>query len=159
MRSPRLLEVVLVLSLAFNAFIAGGFLCSIWFFGRPLGPPPIAHHLDQLARAIGVDPKASTPYQDLRDALHLDFVGLHQKNGPLMDPFWAELAKPQPDMQRLQPLLGQITANREGFQRQAVQSLVVFLLHLTPDQRAAFIRIANDRKNPQGQPIRGLLGN
>jgi hypothetical protein len=157
MRAPRLLEVVLVLSLAFNAFIAGGFLCSVWFFGHPPGPPA-EKHLDELARALGVD-KNAPPFVTLRDDLHAQFEILHQKNGPLTAPLWAEVSKPQPDPQHIQQLLAAITVNREAFQRRAAQDMIAFVLQLDPDQRAAFIRLASDRKNPQGQPIRGLLGN
>jgi hypothetical protein len=45
------------------------------------------------------------------------------------------------------------------FQRNAAQAVVDFMLRLPPEQRAAFIRIVNDRRNAQGQPMRMLLGN
>ncbi len=158
LRRPRVIEIALALSLAFNIFMLGGFAVTVLRFGPP---PPMApeKRMERLAHDIGIDPANSPAFEQFRTSLRLAYEDMHSKSQPLVDPFWIEMAKPQPDTQYVSRLMSDITANREAFQRHAAQAVVDFMLRLPPEQRAAFIRIVNDRRNVQGQPMRVLLGN
>ncbi|HTH98550.1 MAG TPA: periplasmic heavy metal sensor [Stellaceae bacterium] len=158
LRRPRPIEIVLALSLAFNIFIVGGFAMTAWRFG-PHMPASPEKRMEHLVRAIGMNPTKAPAYQQLRTNLRVAFDDMRTKAQPLADSFWVELAKPQPDMNSADKLMAGVMANREEFQRQAGSAVLGFVSQLTPEQRAAFIRIVNDRRNGLGQPMRMLLGN
>lgn len=159
--APRLGTVVLILSVALNIFVAGGFFYSR--FQAAHQPPPQqqqpAHRMEMLARQIGIDPQNSPPFNEMRrDFWSMQHI-LVAKNQPLSDAYWQELSKPQPDQKQLQELVDQMIANRHSFQSEVTGILARFMVTLTAEQRAELVKVMEDKKNPIGAPMRNSLGN
>jgi hypothetical protein len=161
LRAPRFLEVVLVLSLALNLFVAGGFAYSQYTATHPTptaaGGPE--RRLENFALKLGIDPEGSMPFKEWhRDLKAAQSMLMHQ-NRPLIEQAWDELGKPAPDAQHIQQLLDQMAVNRHAFQASATAATIKFLGTLDGAQRKAFLRMAADRQNPLAAPVRNSLGN
>jgi Spy/CpxP family protein refolding chaperone len=160
--APRLTTVVLILSLALNVFVAGGFFYSRF---EAAHQPPVqpqqqpAHRLEALARQIGIDPQNSPPFNEMRHDFWTMQRMLGAKNQPLSEAYWQELSKPQPDQKKLQDLVDQLIANRHSFQSEVTGILARFMATLTAEQRAELVKVMEDKKNPLGAPVRNSLGN
>jgi Spy/CpxP family protein refolding chaperone len=165
LRAPRLGTVALLLSLALNIFIAGGF-----FYAQLLAPKPVApaqqqpgqapdKRLQMLVERLGIDPESSHPFKDLRRGLHQAQQALGQKNHPLGEAYWEELTAAKPDEKKLQDLIDQMNANRHEFQSIVTGVLVRFMATLTPEQRSQLVKIVEDKGNPAGAPVRNSVGN
>jgi len=160
LRAPRLIEIVLVLSLALNLCVAGGFLFARWSVPvHPPAPGGFDHALEVIAGRLGIDPTQSKPYADLHHAIKVardHFFVVHHGLG---DQIWKELAKPEPDSARLQQLLDTSMETRRAFQGEVMTAVNGFLATLTPEQREVFVKVAQDRQDPAGQPFRVNIGN
>lgn len=165
LKAPSLGTVALLLSLALNIFIAGGF-----FYAQLLAPkstatgqqqpgPAPERRLQMLVERLGIDPETSAPFKDLRRGLHQAQQALNQKNRPLGQAYWTELSGPQPDEKKLQDLIDQMNANRHEFQSTVTGVLVRFAATLTPEQRGELVKIIEDKTNPAGAPVRNSVGN
>lgn len=165
MQAPRLGTVALLLSLALNIFVAGGF-----FYAQLLAPKPTAttqqqpgpapeRRLEMLVERLGIDPESSRPFKELRRGLHQAQQALGQKNRPLGAAYWEELSGAQPDEKKLQDLIDQMNANRHDFQSTVTGVLVRFAATLTPEQRSQLVKIVEDKGNPAGAPVRNSIGN
>jgi Spy/CpxP family protein refolding chaperone len=164
LKAPRLGTVALLLSLALNIFVAGGF-----FYAQLLAPKPAAapqqpgpapeRRLQMLVERLGIDPETSHPFKDLRRGLHQAQQTLGQKNRPLGEAYWEELVGAQPDEKHLQELVDQMNANRHEFQSTVTGVLVRFAATLTPEQRSQLVKIIEDKTNPAGAPVRNSIGN
>src|ERR1700761_5637088 len=113
LQAPRLGTVALLLSLALNIFVAGGF-----FYAQLLTPKPAAtalqaagpapeKRLQMLVEKLGIDPDSSRPFKELRRGLHQAQQALGQKNRPLGMAYWEELTGATPDEKKLQELIDQ----------------------------------------------------
>ncbi len=160
-RVPRLTEIVLVLSLALNLFVAGGFAYSQYAAGHPVqaGAGGPDRRLDNLALKLGLDPERSAPFREWRRGLHMAQGALFQQNQPLVAQAWEELSAPAPDAARIQQMLDQMALHRRAFQADATAATIKFLSTLDEPQKKAFMSMAVDRSNPFGAPIRNSLGN
>ena len=157
--------MALLLSLALNIFVAGGF-----FYAQLLAPKPAAStqqqpgpgpekRLQMLVERLGIDPESSHPFKDLRRGLHQAQQALGQKNRPLGMAYWEELTGAKPDEKHLQDLIDQMNANRHEFQSTVTGVLVRFMATLTPEQRSQLVKIVEDKGNPAGAPVRNSVGN
>jgi len=161
LRLPRPLEIVLVLSLCLNFFVAGGIAYSRWIAPPPheAGPPGPERRLDAIARRLGLDPDEVKPFRELKRSYRSAQGVLGAQNRPLAEEIWEELAKPQPEAARLEDLLDRMAANRRAFQGATTEALTRFLAAVTPEQRASFIKLMEDRTDPVGGPLRNNIGN
>jgi uncharacterized membrane protein len=161
LNTPRFGTVVLILSLALNVFIAGGFFYSQLAAGsHPLAASSqqpqqgLEHKLEALAGQLGIDPETSNPFKEMRRGVRTGQVALAGRNRALGTQYWEELATPQPDQKHLAELSEQMSGNRQTFQSELTAALVQFMATLTPDQRETLVKIVEDKGNPLGAPVR-----
>lgn len=135
--------IALVVSLVFNVFFVAGLIGHLVFhaeFGHPpMGPIPrferASHEMDlKGAQRTAFDGMIATLREHRRETF--------QKNRPLFDQIWDQLAKPQPDEKVIADLLAQADANHLAFQKTATAAMESFLATLTPQQRAQFADLA-----------------
>jgi Spy/CpxP family protein refolding chaperone len=164
--APRLGVVVLMLSLALNIFIAGGFFYSQLVAGHhpdQMSPqqsqPGPEHKLELLVSRLGIDPQTSRPFKEMRRDFRMAQQLLAGQNRPLGASYWEELASAKPDDKHLQDLIDQMSANRHAFQSTITEVLARFMASLTPEQRSELVKIVEDRSNPAGAPVRNSVGN
>jgi hypothetical protein len=161
LRVPRLTEVVLVLSVALNLFVAGGFAYSHYSaahltqggFGGP------ERRLEIFAQKLGIDPENSAAFKDWRHGLRSAQVALSKENQPLVAQAWQDLSTPAPDQQHIQQVLDQMAAERRIFQADATAATIKFLNTLDESQKKTFMSMVVDRSNPYAAPVRNSLGN
>jgi uncharacterized membrane protein len=161
LNTPRVGTVVLILSLALNLFIVGGFVYSQLASGghpsaasRQQPQQGLEHKLEALAAQLGIAPETSRPFKDLRRSVRTGQQALASRNRPLGTQYWEELATPQPDQKHLAELTEQMSGNRKTFQSELTAALVRFMATLTPDQRETLVKIVEDEGNPLGAPVR-----
>jgi Spy/CpxP family protein refolding chaperone len=161
LNAPRFGTVVLILSLALNVCIAGGYFYSqIAAGGRPSAVSAqqpqggLERKLEALVVQLGINPETSTPFKEMRRSIRTAQQAMAGGNRPLGTQYWEELATPQPDQQQLAELIGQMGDNRKTFQVELTAALVRFMATLTPDQRATLVKIVEDKGNPLGAPAR-----
>lgn len=160
LRAPRLVEIVLALSLTLNLCVAGGFVFSRWSVPVHIpAPAGFDRSLEVVVGRLGIDPTQSKPYADLHHKIKVARDRFFVAHRPLGDQIWNELAKPEPDPARLKQLLDTSMETRRDFQGEVMTAMAAFLATLTPDQRDAFVKIARDRQDPTGQPLRVNIGN
>lgn len=142
--------IALVLSLALNVFFVAGLIGHLVFhvqFGHPpMGPiqrfERASHEMDLSgAQRAAFDGMIATLRQHRRETF--------QKNRPLFNQIWDQLAKPQPDDKVIADLIAQADANHVAFQKEATAAMESFLATLSPQQRAQFAELA---KWPQPVP-------
>jgi hypothetical protein len=162
LRVPRPAEVALVLSLALNLFVAGGYAYSQYTAAHPAqlaaaGGPD--RRLERFANKLGLDPERSKPFEEWRHSLRTAQGALFQQNQPLVEEAWEELSTPAPDAQHVQKVLDEIAVHRRAFQAEATAATIRFLGTLDESQKKAFMAMVIDRTNPLAGPIRSTLGN
>jgi uncharacterized membrane protein len=161
LRVPRPVEVVLVLSLALNLFVAGGFAYSRYGANHPAqraaGAPE--RRLESFVSRLGVDPESSKPFKEWRRSLRSAQGELARQNQPLVEEVWQELSAPAPDIRRVQQLLDEIAQHRRAFQDEATTATIKFMGTLDDSQRKTFTTLVIDRSNPLAGPIRNTVGN
>lgn len=160
-RVPRLTEVVLVLSVALNLFVAGGFAYSQYTAAHPALPAPGGpeRRLDIFAQKLGIDPENSKPFKDWRRSLRTAQAALVKENQPLVAQAWTDLALPTPDAPAIQHVLDQMAVNRRAFQTEATAATLKFMNSLDESQKKTFMGMVIDRSNPYAAPVRNSLGN
>ena len=161
LRVPRLTEVVLVLSVALNLFVAGGFAYSQYTAAHPtqVAPGGPERRLETFAQKLGLDPENSKPFKEWWRSLRLAQTALFKENQPLVAQAWQDLSTPAPDALRIQQVLDQMAANRRAFQADATADTIKFLNTLDDSQKKTFMSMVVDRSNPYAAPVRNSLGN
>lgn len=162
LRVPRLAEVALVLSLALNLFVAGGFAYSQYTAAHPATVVPAGgpdRRLEHFAVKLGLDPEKSKPFREWRRSLRTAQGVLFQQNQPLVEEAWDELSTPTPDGQHVQQVLDALAQHRRAFQTEATAATIKFLGTLDESQKKTFMAMVVDRSNPLAAPIRNTLGN
>ncbi|WP_189045985.1 periplasmic heavy metal sensor [Aliidongia dinghuensis] len=159
LRAPRPIEVALVLSLALNLFVAGGFAYSRYAAPHPGQGGPPERRLELFATRLGLDPETSKPFKEWRRGLHTAQGILALQNQPLVEDTWEELSAPTPDVQHVHELLDEIAQHRRAFQTEVTTATIKFLGTLDESQRKTFMAIVADRSNPLAGPIRNSVGN
>jgi hypothetical protein len=160
LRVPRLVEVVLVLSLALNLFVAGGFAYSHYGVGRPFqGAGEHDRRLERFALKLGLEPEKSPPFKEWRRSLHAAQGQLFQENQPLVARAWGEMTAPAPDAGEIRQVLDQMAVHRRTFQAEATAATLKFLGTLDETQKKTFMDMVVDRSNPAAAAVRNSLGN
>jgi len=157
MRMPRLIEVVVVLSLGLNCFVLGGYAYSR--FQPPVAPPQAPERrMEQLVGSLGVD-TTSKPFTELRQTIGRVQRQFYAQNILLLDQSLDELAKTPPAQDRLDSLAQETSANRLAMHKAVGAAMIKFIGTLTPEQHKALIEALADRANGLGQQMRNGLGN
>lgn len=135
--------IALVVSLVFNVFFVGGLIWHLVFhaeFGHPpMGPIP---RFERASHEMGLSGAQLATFNGMIATLRQHRRETFQKNRPLFDHIWDQLAKPQPDEKAIADLLEQADANHVAFQRAATAAMESFLATLSPQQRAQFADLA-----------------
>jgi len=146
----RGLIVALVVSLAINVFFIAGLVGHLVFhfqFGhRPMGP---IQRFEHASHEMGLSGAQLVAFNGMIAILRQHRRETFQKNRPLFDQIWDQLAKPQPDDKVIADLIAQADANHVAFQKEATAAMESFLATLSPQQRAQFADLA---KWPQPVP-------
>src|SRR2546423_13377899 len=77
---------------------------------------------------------------------------MRQDTDPLMSAAWEELAKPQPDMSRVERLFDEAAEKRRAIQHDTTSQTVELLAALSPAQRAKFVATMREWRAARGRP-------
>jgi uncharacterized membrane protein len=149
----RLLWLALVLSLLVNAFFLG---TAAWWLTSLHRMTP-AQRFQQVVRDLRLT-------NDQRDAFQVFVITarrgtrqLFESNRPLLGKVWVELGKAKPDQDQIAKLVDQATDNRRAYQKSMTAALAQFLADLSPQQRARFIDLTQEKHNPISWRLRRLV--
>ena len=139
---PYLLWLILTLSLALNLFFVAGALW-IHFNGPPV--PNAEERLQRIGAQLGLDPHQKEEFEQYTEALRARMQAMRKAVGPLMHNAWAEVAKPDADEAKVLELFDEAGQTRRGFIRELAPVTLSFLAKLSPDQRAKFVELIQQR--------------
>ena len=139
---PYLLWLILTLSLALNLFFVAGALW-IHFNGPPV--PNAEERLQRIGAQLGLDPHQKEEFEQYTEALRARMQAMRKAVGPLMHNAWAEVAKPDADEAKVVELFDEAGQTRRGFMRELAPVTLSFLAKLSPDQRAKFVELIQQR--------------
>jgi Spy/CpxP family protein refolding chaperone len=136
-RRSRLWIALLAVSLVLNlCFVAG----AVW---SRLHPPAarvdLAERYRQMAAQLDLDAQQRTAFDHYVGVIRGRTEQVRQDTDPLMNAAWDELAKPQPDMTRVESLFDEAAEKRRAMQHETTTQTVQLLSALSPAQRAKFV--------------------
>lgn len=136
-RRSRLWIALLAISLVLNlCFIAG----AVW---SRLHPPAsrvdLTERYRQMAAQLDLDLQQRAAFDRYVGAIRGRTEQMRQDTDPLMNAAWEELAKPQPDMTRVENLFDEAAEKRRALQHETTAQTVQLLTALSPAQRAKFV--------------------
>ncbi len=143
--SPRLIQLLLGLSLLLNCFVLAGFVYRSWiappaFETRLPGMPAPAgarpSPIDALVHDLGVDSGQREALRGLLDGYAVKRRERLREIQKVREQTAAELKKPQIDVARLDVLVDQIARLRADVQKENLRTAVQLEPALRPDQRA-----------------------
>ncbi len=142
--------IALIVSLAINVFFVAG-LIGHFVFHAEFGHPPMGpiQRFERASHEMNLSGAQLTAFNGMIATLRQHRRETFQKNRPLFDQIWDQLAKPQPDEKAIADLLAQADANHLAFQKDATAAMESFLAALSPQQRAQFADLV---KWPQPAP-------
>ena len=139
---PYLLWLILTLSLALNLFFVAGALW-IHFNGPPV--PNAEERLQRIGAQLGLDPHQKEEFEQYTEALRARMQAMRKAVGPLMHNAWAEVAKPDADEAKVVELFDEAGQTRRSFMRELAPITLSFLAKLSPEQRAKFVELIQQR--------------
>ena len=136
-RRSRLWIALLAVSLVLNlCFIAG----AVW---SRLHPPAarvdLAERYRQMAAQLDLDAQQRVAFDRYVSAIRSRTEQMRQDTDAPMSAAWEELARPQPDMTKVQSLFDEAAEKRRALQRETTSQTVDLLSALSPAQRAKFV--------------------
>lgn len=138
-RSPRLVLVLLALSVALNLFFVTG---ALWIRLHPATVLSFQERrFQRMARELDLAPQQRAGFDRYVAAMRARTAQMHQQLHPLYAGAWEEMAKPQADEAQVMRLFDEASAKRREFQRGATSQTLAFLATLSPAQRAKFLAI------------------
>ena len=139
----HLLRLTLTLSLALNLFFMAG---ALWVrFNGPPVPMNAEERLQRIGAQLGLDPQQTEAFEQYSQAIRTRMQAMHKAVGPLMHNAWAEVAKPDADEAKVVELFDEAGQTRRGFMRELAPVTLSFLAKLSPDQRAKFVELIQQR--------------
>lgn len=137
--------VLLTLSLVLNAFFVGGH----YYTGIQLEEARASEgaRTNLLAGRLGLNEGQNAAFHEMRTRINLARQRYDTRNARHADVIWSELARPEPDMARIDGNLDRFWDNRKALLKANVAAARDFLDKLDDDQRQAFINLA--RENPE----------
>jgi uncharacterized membrane protein len=148
---PRLLWVLLALSVALNLFFIGGvFWLRTEASRMPLAP---AERFEMVARQLSLDASQRAAFDKFIGVMRMRTRHLRESNQPLIEETWNELAKPKPDDALIDRNLDEAANSRHAYQLDTSRALRGFLAVLSDQQRQAFVELAKNRQNRDVPPL------
>lgn len=140
---PRLVLMLLALSVALNLFFVAG---ALWIRVHPHAVLSFQEQrFERMALELDLAPAQRADFDSYVAAMRSRTAKMHQQLHPLYAAAWEEMAKPQADEAQVMRLFDEASAKRREFQREATSSTLAFLATLSPAQRAKFLSIARER--------------
>ncbi len=150
----RLLWLALIVSLVLNAFLVG---TLVWWVSADRWLSP-AQRFQQIGRQLNLSNDQRDAFQQFLIEMRRNGRRMREGNQPLLQRMWGEMGKPQPDLAALDQMIDQTTENRRAFQKSMAGALSRFLAELTPEQRAQFVELAKQHRDPAAARLRHLVG-
>jgi Spy/CpxP family protein refolding chaperone len=148
---PRLLWVLLALSLALNLFFIGGvFWLRTEASHMQLAP---AERFEMVARQLSLDATQRAAFDKFINMMRMRTRHLRENNMPLIEETWSELAKAKPDDALIEHNLDEAASNRHAYQLDASRALRAFLAVLSDEQRQTFVSLVKNRENHDVPPL------
>lgn len=141
-KNNRLTLILLIISLCFNMFFAGGYLFSRRILKQLKTPEGRAQ---LLVRRLKLSPAQQDLLLQLREQLQIQATKSKQTNRADIDAFWQEIAKDNPDSLKIENLLERASQARKEYMVLASKIMREFLCVLSTEQRWAYVEIL--RKN------------
>ena len=138
-RSPRrhLLITLVVISVALNLFFIAG---ALWtWLQAPSGRAAPDQRYEQMAAELKLDAQQRPAFDRYVGGIRNRTEQMRQDTDPLMSAAWEELAKPQPDMSRVERLFDEAAEKRRAIQHDTTSQTVELLAALSAAQRAKFV--------------------
>ena len=140
---PHLVWLVLTLSLALNLCFIGG---ALWI--RFHGPPfriNAEERLERIGAQLGLDPQQRAAFEQYSQAVRSRMQKMHKAVEPLIANAWSEVAKPDADEAKVVQLFDEAGQTRRSYMRELAPVTLSFLAKLTPEQRAKFVELIQQR--------------
>ena len=136
-RHSRLWVALLAVSLVLNlCFVAG----AVWSrLHPPAARQDLAERYRQMAAELDLDAQQRAAFDRYVGGIRNRTEQMRQDTDPLMSAAWEELAKPQPDMSRVERLFDEAAEKRRAIQHDTTSQTVELLAALSPAQRAKFV--------------------
>jgi Spy/CpxP family protein refolding chaperone len=139
----HLLRLILTLSLALNLFFVAG---ALWVrFNGPPVPMNAEERLQRIGAQLGLDPQQTKAFEQYSQAIRTRMQAMHKAVDPLMRNAWAEVAKPDADEAKVVQLFDEAGQTRRGLMRELAPVTLSFLAELSPEQRARFVQLVQQR--------------
>jgi Spy/CpxP family protein refolding chaperone len=139
----HLLWLILTLSLALNLFFVAG---ALWVrFSGPPAPMNAEERLQRIGAQLGLDPHQKEEFEQYSHAVRARMQQMRKAVDPLMHNAWAEVAKPDADEAKVVQLFDEAGQTRRGFMRELAPVTLSFLAKLSPEQRARFVELVQQR--------------
>ena len=148
---PRLVWVLLALSVALNLFFIGGVFWLRAEASRMQLPP--AERFEMVARQLSLDPSQRAAFDKFIGVMRMRTRHLRESNQPLIEETWNEMAKSQPDDALIEHNLDEAANSRHAYQLDTSRALRSFLAVLSDQQRQAFVDLAKNRQNHNVPPL------
>jgi len=143
---PRLVPVLLALSLALNLCFVGG---AVWIRlhppAMPLSPAERAH---DMALQLGLDASQQAAFDRYVAAMRAGIQQMREGVAPAIGEAWSELAKPGANETAVMQRFDDAAQKRRSFQQQLTTDTLAFLATLTPEQRGKFVDLARRHPSP-----------
>jgi uncharacterized membrane protein len=142
-RRQQLLWVLLALSLALNLCFIGG---AFWI--RIHGPPPpmnAEERLERIGAQLELGPQQKQAFAQYAQAVRTRMQDMHKAVDPLIRAAWSEVAKPDADEAKVLQLFDEAGQTRRTFLRELAPITLSFLATLSPEQRAKFVELIQQR--------------
>jgi uncharacterized membrane protein len=142
-KRQQLLWVLLALSLALNLCFIGG---AFWI--RIHGPPPpinAEERLERIGTQLALDPQQTQAFAQYAQAVRTRMQETRKAVDPLIRNAWSEVAKPDADEAKVLQLFDEAGQTRRTFMRELAPITLGFLGKLSPEQRAKFVELIQQR--------------
>ncbi len=148
-----LLWLALAISLVLNAFLVGTLVW--WVSANRLLTP--AERFQQIGRELNLSDDQRDAFQQFLIEMRRNGRQLHEKNEPLVQKIWGEMAKAQPDLALVDQLVDQATENRRAFQKSMSVAVSRFLADLSPEQRNQFVELTKRHQDQMAARLRHMV--
>ena len=146
---PRLVLVLLALSVALNLFFVAG---AAWIRLHPRAEGPgLEQRYQRMAAELDLDAQQRGAFDRYVAAMRSRTANMREQVAPLMGGAWEEIVKPQADAAQVNRLFDEAAEQRRQFQREVTTQTLAFLAVLSPAQRAKFVAIARERRTPSSR--------
>lgn len=140
---PKLLWIVLAVSLTANVFLVAGALYTL--YGKGDWHAKSYAHAESIGDRLALTEEQRRGLSALRERAQERRQGMRERRGERRAAFLAELAKPTFDRDRVLALIGERAAKRGERFADMAGELHAYMATLTPPQRAQFLEMARER--------------